>query len=173
MLLDGYWKHEIKKSISSIRRWHWLSGVIHGGWIEHQLNKQILLSGIVVRKIIEDEDNAKKEIEKTELPMPPFRILCHPIEVTAYPFVGDKDWIIERVIADNYGYPLGTESLSLKVICNQIVHAFVWGLPHESKKDRIIGFLVASDREKDKKIYLVSFDNWIEALKFCYNNCNI
>lgn len=170
MILDGYWRLELHITAFKLRFWQVLSCTIKSKYIEHQINKLILLSAIAIRKIIEDELNAKKIIKNSELSAISFPISDYKVDTVRYQFVGDKDWIIENVCADNYGKPAVQEQISLKHLCNQLIHAFVWNLAYEYHKKEIHYFLVASDHEKEKLIYCVSLKDWLCAIKFCRDN---
>ena len=74
MILDGYWKLELKKSIDALRFWRKVAGLLHTEFFDHQVNRQILYSAMIVRKIIEDEKWAKKDLQDSSLPMPPLPI---------------------------------------------------------------------------------------------------
>ena len=83
--MDGYWKLELKKSIDALRFWRKVAGVIHTDFTDHQVNRQILYYAVIVRKIIEDEKWAKKDLKDSTLPMPPFVILHSEINMIEYP----------------------------------------------------------------------------------------
>lgn len=168
MILDGYWKSEIKKLIRKLNFWSKRANCLY---TEHQVNKAILYSAIVVRKMLEDELWAMKEIQNASIPLPDFKLLDYRIQVTKYPFSGDKDYIAERVIPDNYKDGNETLDIETKIICNSIIHSFVWNLAYSG--DNLLGFLISSDYDKIKVLYLVSIDEWIKYLRYVFENCNV
>ena len=107
MILDGYWKRELLRNKRSLKLWLKLSNVFHF-YAQHQVNKAILYSAVIIRKMFEDEKGAETEIKKTSMSMPPFKILKYKVTVTVYPFSGDKDFVVERVIPENYDYKKGS-----------------------------------------------------------------
>ena len=174
MILDGYWKRELKTSINLLKLWKSVSTVFDTDYVMHKANKHILLTAIAVRKMVDDELLAKKDIKHSSLPMPKLPLINYRVTVTEYPFTGDKDWIIPgRITADDYGQASGVKEILLNKLCNQIIHSFVWGIAGTTGKKGFAGFLVASDREKEKLVYYVTIDDWIAAIQFCVVNSSV
>lgn len=171
MILDGYWKLELKKSIDALRFWRKAAGLLHMDYFDHQVNRQILYSAMIVRKIIEDEKLAENDLKVSTLPMLPFEILHSEIKVVEYPYTGDKDFVGVRPWLDNYDVDGSCSSkLMLEHACNSIIHSYVWDLVRYEKRKDIAGFLCASERYKSKCMYLIMLDDWIEKLQFCLDN---
>ena len=174
MILDGYWKLELKKSIDMLRFWRKVAGMLHTDFTDHQVNRQILYSAVIVRKIIEDEKWAKDIAKDSTLPMPVLAILHSEIKVIEYPYVGDKDFVGFRPWADNYDVDGRTAgALPLEHACNSIIHSYVWSLVRYEKKKDIAAFVMASDRYKAKCMYLIMLDDWLNKLQFCLNHCHV
>ena len=173
MILDGYWKKELERNIRSLETWLKLSCAF-SDYAKHQVNKAILYSAIIMRKMFEDEKGAEIALKKADMPMPPLQLLKYKVKVTVYPFVGDKSFIAERVIPDNYDCNNVVEKeIELNTLCNQIIHSFVWTVAHEQKKHKISGVLFASDKVKDNVLYLLKPQEFIKAIRFCIENGNI
>lgn len=173
MILDGYWKNELKKLIKELRFWQKFSNW-HADFFEHKINRVLLLSAVVVRKIVEDEENAQKEIKKLDMPMPLFKILKATINVLKYPFVGEKDFVAHKICVEDYDSPdYKKEDVSLKNCCNWMIHSYVWNLMYDKVPGKVVGFAVASDFDKVKCLYLVRLDDWIKSLEFCFDHSNI
>lgn len=173
MILDGYWKKELQRNIKSIKLWLKLSKVFTQ-YAEHQINQNILYSAIVMRKMFEDEKHYEKLCMKHRHPLPPFKLLKYEVEVKNCPFCGDKDFIIEQLIPENYDFKQSkTEKIELNFLCNQIIHSFVWSVVYYQNTRKIYGFAVASDRESNKNIYLFEIKEFIKAVEFCVENGNI
>lgn len=174
MILDCYWKQELNSSIHLLSFWKRVSTVFDTDYVRHKTNKQILLTAMVARKIVDDELWAKKEIEHSSLPMPKLALIDYKIPVTEYPFNGDKDWIIPgRIFASDYGQASGTKDILLNKLCSQIIHSFVWSVAGTSGENGFTGFLVASDRDKEKLVYYVTVKDWIAAMRFCIANSSV
>lgn len=164
MILDGYWKIELLRNKLSLKIWYKLGNVFNK-LAEHQINKAILYSAVIMRKMFEDEKGAENEIKKTSMSMPPFNILKYKVNVTVYPFSGDKDFIVERVIPENYDYKKAvTKEIGLNKLCNQIIHSYVWSVVHSQNK--IYGVMFASDKYKTDGAYLLVIEDFIRAIEF-------
>ena len=172
MILDGYWKLELKRYVRRLRFWGRLCGGT-GTYSEHQVNKNLLYSAAIIRKLIEDEADTKKKIEKTSLPMPELALLHYNIPVVEYAFDGDKDFILHKVIADYYHAGNQSITVEAKTICNSIVHSYIWNLAYSRGKKGSIGFLIASDFDKEKKLYFVRLKDWIVYLNYCKEKCTV
>ena len=172
MILDGYWKTELQRYTQKLRFWSSLCRWT-GSFAEHQVNKYILYSAAIIRKLIEDETDAKKEFQKSECGMPELALLHYDLPVTEYPFDGDKGFIFHKVIANNYSAGSRSTVVEAKTICNSIIHSYVWNLAYSEGKKGTQGFLTASDLEKDKKLYFVRISDWIDYINYCKKNCNI
>ena len=141
---------------------------------DHQVNRQILYSAVIVRKIIEDEKCAKKDLKASTLPMPPLAIFHSEIKVIEYPYVGDNDFIGFRPWADNYDVDGRTASvLPLEYACNSIIHSYVWSLVRYEKKKDIAAFVMASDKYKAQCMYLIMLDDWLDKLQLCLDSCHV
>jgi hypothetical protein len=174
MILDGHWKLELKKSINALRFWRKVAGGLHTDFADHQVNRQILYSTVIVRKIIEDEKWAKNDLKDSPLPMPPFAILHSEIKVIEYPYVGDKDFVGFRPWTDDYDVDGRTAgALPLEHACNSIIHSYVWSLVRYEKKKDIAAFVMASDKFKSRCMYLIMLDDWLDKLQFCLNHCHV
>ena len=172
MILDGYWKLELHRYTLKIRFWSSLCKWT-GFFVEHQVNKCLLYSAAIIRKLIEDEVDAKKEFQNSGYGMPELALLHYELPVTEYPFDGDKDFILHKVVADNYNTRSRNVTIEAKIICNSIIHSYVWNLAYSRGKRGAAGFLTASDREKDKKLYFVKISDWIGYINYCKEKCNI
>lgn len=174
MILDGYWKQELNASIGMLKFWKQVSTVFDTDYVQHKANKHILLMAIAARKMVDDELWAKKEIEHSSLSMPELPLIDYKVTITEYPFTGDEDWIIPgRITADDYGQASGVKEILLNKLCSQIIHSFVWGVAGTTGEKGFTGFLVASDREKEKLVYYVTIDDWNTAMQFCIDEASI
>jgi len=168
MIQDGYWKKELSTSIRVLKFWKCVSTVCDTDYVKHKANKHILLMAVAARKMVDDDLWANNELEQSPLPMPELPLIDYKVSVTEYPFTGDKDWIVPgRIIASDYGKASGIKEILLNKLCSQIIHSFLWSVAGTSGQNGFSGFLVASDREKDKRVYYVTIDDWITAMKFC------
>jgi|GEM_PF-888551 len=177
MIFDGYWKKELRFYVKQIKRWQGLSTnkFLRKEYIEHQINKYILYSAIVIRKMIEEENGARKIYDKSSLtiPKPKFELLNCKIPVRSFPFSGDKDFIPHHVISDNYIGKGEKDKLDAEKVRNSIIHSYIWTLGYagEGNQMRVEGFLVSSDHFKDKYLYLIMLSDWMKYISYCAEKC--
>jgi hypothetical protein len=110
------------------------------------------LSAYAVRKLLES-GKISDEVESAWL-----RAVAHPSRGSTVDIVNwDK---IDEL------YELSTHTavnLSLREFCNQVVHSFVFTLCF-AESGGLAGFLVASDREKERRLLYLSIDTVTDAL---------
>lgn len=172
MILDGYWKLELNRYVRRLRFWGRLCYGT-GTYAEHQVNKNLLYSAVIIRKLFEDETDAKKQIENSSLSMPELALLHYELPAVEYGFDGDKDFILHKVITDYYHAGNRTIKVEGKMICNSIVHSYIWNLAYGSGHKGTIGFLTASDLDKEKKLYFVKLTDWIDYINYCKEKCTV
>ena len=188
MIEDGYWKYELKKDIWKLKVWTFLSGIGHK-FSEHQVNKYLLYSAIKIRKLIEDERNARNEFSKfiengspadanekipgTANSRPEFPLPDYKINALRYHFEGELEFLPHRPIPDFY--KKGNEMIEIngECICNQIIHNYLWSLAYEEGGRKLIGFLVSSDNFKTKDLFLVQMKDWIQYVLYCKDHCSV
>ena len=170
MILDGYWKKELIKNAKELRFWCKFSK-IYPHYAEHQVNKNILYSAIIIRKMFEDEKGFENYIKKKKHSTTMLRLMEYKASVMVYPFSGDKDFIIECVVPDNYDLKnIKTIEIELNKLCNQIIHSNVWSVAYAQENNKIKGVLFASDKEKANALYLIKTEEFIKAIEFCIEN---
>ena len=163
MILDGYWKHDLRRIKSELIFW---SKWGFGDYAEHQISRGLLYSAAIIRKNAEDEKDAERAIEKVQLPMPPLPIIKICIPVKRYRHIDpDKFFVNTRVLLEDYDLQHAeSDQLYLSQVCNQIIHSYTWAVVYSGKR-YIYGVLVASDREKEKDNILLSVADWINAIQ--------
>ena len=74
MIFDGRWKSELKRLSWEISFWHKLPAFC--AYAEHRLNRAVLYSATILRKIIEDETEAETIAKEAKI-SPPKLITVH------------------------------------------------------------------------------------------------
>ena len=193
MIFDGQWKRELKKLSREISFWRKMTMLRHIA--EHRLNRAILYSAIILRKIVEEEKEAKeidtalrenamskekleaffhKQSMSEELvqafveanTQPPSFAMFHcKIEIMEFPYKSKDDLTIRGSLSVD-DYGAGKKTtLELNKVCNQLVHSYVWTLVHDHTEKGYSGFLVSSDKFRGKFVCFVSFDEWQRAIE--------
>ena len=158
MIFDGRGKWELQKLSWSISVWQRLP-VFHS-FAEHQLNRAILYSATVLRKVIEDETEAEEIASTVGISLSKQETTHAILTATRYPYTAEEGWTVRgRVCIPAYGAGQ-TVAIKAKNICNWLIHSYVWSLVYYSKRSGGKGFLVSSDFDKEKYVHFVSFDEW-------------
>lgn len=174
MITDGYWNKELKSLANKLTCWQRISRHGSTAWVHHQINKYVLWSAILIRKITEDEFRAQKEIQDRKIRLdPPFLVMNYTVKVSTFPFTGEKDFIPNRACEGMYDRKATDKTVALHLICDQIIHSWVWDTVTKSGTTEVVGFVVSSDREKEKTMYYVSLEEWIKAIRYCEEHANL
>ena len=158
MIFDSKWKSELKHLSWEILFWCRLS--ILGSFAEHQLNRAVLYSATILRKIIEDETEAEAIVKEVNMPLQKLKTVHYSLEAITYQYTGEEGWTIRsKLCASDYGKGQDVH-VSAKNVCNWLLHSYVWGVAHTSDEKNFAGFLVALDFDKEKIVHYVSFKEW-------------
>ena len=172
MLSHGYWKLELKRTIRALRFWRKMAGGLQTARLEHQINRQILYSAMIVRKIIENEKWAKDDLKGRKVPEARFEILETKIKIIKYPCNSEEKFIGFSLFPKDYDMKKKEEELlPLEHACNSIIHSYVWEIIWSGRE--IVAFGVASERFKEKCVYLIMLDDWLDKLDFCLKYGNV
>lgn len=163
MIFDGHWKWELEKLSWSISLWRRLP--FFQGFAEHQLNRAILYSATILRKLIEDETEAKEIAKTAGLSLAKQKTTHAMLMATRYPYTAEKGWTVRGIFrTGDYG-PGNTVSLKSKDVCNWLIHSCIWSLAKNATRKCYSGFLVASDFDREKFIHFITFDEWQRLIK--------
>lgn len=177
MLLDGYWKKEIISLKRQLALWSIYKGSLFRKLAEHKVNRCFLFSAAIIRKIVEDEEETKRDYKKNSYTcgLPQLRILNKTITVTKYKFIGDcRLLMVSSISLGEYDFKNGEKEIkTIKEVCNQLIHSYVWCLPHNKHNDTLYGVFFASDKDKEKLVYLITIADWISIMDYVSKNCSI
>ncbi|MBQ0014340.1 MAG: hypothetical protein KBS82_03355 [Oscillospiraceae bacterium] len=175
MLLDGYWKKDLKSIIKQLEFWSKRPFLFSQRFAEHQINKGVLCSAVIIRKIIEDEKDVKPFFDECSESEKYLKTLFYDVPVVKYNHVGDGDLFINsKVIIEDYDTKNAEkETVHLSMVCNQLIHSYVWSLIYCYNGKRIFGFMVASDNLKEKEALFIKIDDWINVIHFVIDNAII
>lgn len=170
MIEDGYWIKELENELKEFKKKR-RKRKYYSQELEHQINKSLLLSAVIMRKMFEDEKNCETALKDSVMPLPPLKLLKYKVKLIEYPIGVEEPFLIERYIPDNYDYNnQKVVEVKLNDLCNQIIHSFVWQVVFTKQQQELYGVLFASDKVKENKSYLLSNDEWIKVLEYCIEN---
>ena len=174
MLLDGYWKKDLRRICRSLSFWSKNRSSFLRKFAEHRVNRGLLYSAVIIRKIMEDEKDAEKIIEKTKLPMPSLPVKDIEVPVIQYNHIDDeKIFLVSSVILEDYDLKhYVKKEVELWWICNQIIHSYAWAVVHKDFKS-IGGVLLASDKFREEGICYLTVCDWIAAVRSVIEKAHI
>jgi len=140
-------------------------------FLERKVSNALILSAVLIRKLfayIEESYNFGVEEKYEKL----YRstLLNMKIDTISFEYTSEEEMIYEHYFSALYSDGQ-KESLNIKVLCNQIIHSYVWNIVHD--KGKICGFIVSSDKYKDKVAFYVDIYNWIDAIKACVEETRV
>lgn len=163
MIFDGLWKWELQKHYLEIFFWHKIP--IRSDFVKHRITRAVLYSSLVIRKVIEDELEAKKELINDCINEFSYPVSSALLKIIEYPYTNQNGFLVRgKLFTDNYGQGKVGE-IDSKKICNSLIHSYIWEVIGYSDENYYSGFLVSSDYFKEKYIYYVSFEEWNQLLK--------
>ena len=162
MIFDGQWKRELRNLSREITFWRKMTMFSHIA--EHRLNRAILYSAIILRKIIEEERDAEGINAENGLPETSLKVLYAKISAMQYPYIAEEGWTAWGTFCAS-DYSKGESvSLDAQLMCHWLIHSCIWSLAHDDSK-RYSGFLVASDRQRETHVHCVTFDEWLQLIE--------
>ena len=148
------WKREL------IRQKHFLNLYSKLKWTErrfakhaHKIDLSLLVSAIIIRKLIES-DNLSDDADNYKLNVVVYNPRKHIDKLHKWVEDGDYEWGECQDL-----------SVPAKTICNSLIHSYAY-CPEFSEQDKLSGFSIASDFDRNKLIYEVKLSNWIAYLNF-------
>ncbi len=148
------WKRELlrnKKRLCILRKIKWTERVF--GIYAHKIDLTLLTSAIIVRKLLES-DKLSDEADNYSITVTTYVPHRHIDRLHNWVEDGDYEWG-DRTI----------EKVSARTICNSLIHSYAY-CPKFSDQYKLMGFLVTSDFDRNKFIYDVELDTWIEYITF-------
>lgn len=193
MIFDGQWKRELRKLSREIAFWRKMTMFNHIA--EHRLNRAILYSAIILRKIIEEEAEAEKidtasrknamseeDLEtffrnqgmseeliqrfiEANRQPPIFATLHYMVKIMEFPYKSEDDLTVRGMLSAD-NYGAGKKTtLALQRVCNHLVHSYVWSLTRDDDEKCYSGFMVSSDNFRGEFVCFVPFDEWLKAIE--------
>lgn len=168
MIYDGRWKKELKKQARAIAFWRKLS--FCGDIAKHHLNRTVLYSATILRKMVEEETEAKAFATKENITLGKIVIINTSLNAVRYPYNGEEGWTFRgKLCAMNYGEGQSV-CVKAKDVCNWLLHSYVWGVAFNEDRKGFAGFFVASDFDKEKFVHYISFEEWRRLLILAIEN---
>ena len=171
MIFDGRWKWELQKLLWSISVWRRFPS--YSDFAEHQLNRAILYSATILRKVIEDETEAEEIAKKATILLPKQETLHTSLSAIKYPYIGEEGWAIRsKLYTPDYGIGQAV-TIKAKDICNWLLHSYVWSIVYHSKQSGAKAFLLRLILIKKSLSTIYRLENgrsyWIPLLRIVHS----
>lgn len=152
---SSYWKKPLLESVIRLKEYS------KSHFCEEeksvQIEKDIFIGFYSIRKLM---DTVKIKDSTKEM----------KFQIQWSPNIKQVDYINNHHIDKLYNLKqINQETRTLKFICDQIVHSYIF-MPAEDGKNRLIGFFFTSDREKNKKIFYISVQDVINIFNYVGND---
>ncbi|SFO49970.1 hypothetical protein SAMN05660359_03875 [Geodermatophilus obscurus] len=148
---SGPWRHELAQVADRLekrrtqRRWTQQTSFL--------VERDVMVSAYAVRKLHE----ARKVSEK---------VATSPIPVQRHQLIGQTPDILRTDDLGAYDFEdVTTTTLTLRELCNQFIHSYVFVLAAGDDGSALDGVFVASDRERRRAVYWVGLADLIEAFR--------
>lgn len=158
MIYDSWtWKKDLRKCIAQLK---WLKKLKYCHALDsffnrvyHCFDREVLYSAIIARKLIES-DKLSDAADSFQFDVVVHRPRRNVDKLHRWIEDGDYEW-------DS----TAKESVLGKNICNSIIHSYVYCL-FLDEKTNIGGFFVSSDFDRNKLLYQVNLNSWIDFLEY-------
>ena len=172
MITDGYWRLELFCNMQKIRFWSLMNRVLRTSHNEHRINREILYFAVAIRKIIEDDKEARAISRQYKWKEPPLEVMRKRVPVRKFPYNSEDGFVGHTVSASDYDNQNAENiQLDLDILCNKIIHSYIWSVVYSDK--RVYGVAFASDKEKTKELYLLKIEDWLKVLQFCADKATV
>lgn len=151
MILESYeWKRAIKRNNAYVRRYGKPALADEEGYLLDRIQIRIVTNALFVRRLLETP-NVATALREEDVP------------VTAYPWKGSNvDYMNCHRLDEKYqiNNP-ACKRVRGGVLCDQIIHSFVWTWISDEYEEILKGFIVSSDRKKHSEVYFVDMNDWL------------
>ena len=147
-----FWKDELKTNYQGILKYNDIA-LLNENFEEtyNHMEKHIFLSAFIIRKLVESKKltDAVDNYEKQIIGFAPLK------EITRL----NRFEIFENYnLEDSKLY-----TVKFKNICNWLIHSYVCQLNFDDS-DRVIGFYISSDYDRNKIMYNVQLEDWLDYI---------
>lgn len=174
MILDGYWKWDLKRIKHSLRFWSSIRFRFFRDYAEHRVNRSLLLSAVIIRKIVEDEREAEDVCKTTNALPPPLPVIKINVPINRINHIDERKLFANScVFLQDYDTEnVVKEEVPLSFVCNQIIHSYAWALVYLNGR-KIYEVLFASDIKKEKEIYALVIRDWADVVQKVIDKANV
>ncbi len=191
MIHDGYWQDDLLSLANKIVYWkRKINHLIDCDYTyahkdmkraRHKLAQSVFFSACIIRKMVEEEIEAIKTIDKYLDLFPSdgehkgktfLKLYKQQLTVCQLPLKIDCIDSFDDCCVEDYDFSSSQKNTySLKQIGNWIIHSYIWSLQSCSPNDKHIwGFVINSDYDRMKFACYIDLETWCDMLRFCAEN---
>lgn len=160
MIFESYpWKQDLHKFSKDIKKYNCAELLERDDERAYTaIEKAVFYSAFVIRKLIDCKEKVSDDIDS-------YKITVRGVVPTKH--INFKNRIPSE---ETYDWnKISTYTKSGKQICNWLIHSYVFIFC--CKDDNTYGsFFVSSDMDKDKCLYEVQLDDWVNFMDFVYSD---
>lgn len=150
-----YWKDPLLESAVRLQEYSESSSLEEAQMV--QIEKDIFIGFYAIRKLM---DTVKIKDSTREL----------KVRLQWSPNIKIVDYLNNHRIDELYDLEqTGQETRTLKFVCDQIVHSYIF-MPIENEKGGLFGFYFTSDRDRQKKLFYISVQDVIDIFNLVGND---
>ena len=118
------------------------------------LEKAVFYSAFIIRKLIDCTGKMSDEADHYTLKVEKVKTLKEPDVIHRWPKEDSHDWEHPQ-----------SETVNGKTVCNWLIHSYMFFFVY-SEDDTVEGFYVSSDKDRNKALYHVCIQSWLEYVSF-------
>lgn len=149
MIIESYeWKQAIKRNNTYVRKYG--KAAMADDYLLDRIQIRIVTNALLVRRLLETPKVATS-LREEDVP-----VIAHPWTCSNVDYMNCHH--LDQKYQLNTPLP---KKLPGGVLCDQIIHSFVWTWLVDESCEDLKGFIVSSDRKKHSEVYVVDIDNWL------------
>lgn len=118
------------------------------------IEKGIFYSAFIIRKLLDCDGKLSDEADRYVIKAKSIKPLIHIDSLHRWPEEDSHDWDHEKSV-----------TVSGKDVCNWLIHSYLFFTEFE-KGGAIINFCVSSDYDRNKTLYKISLQSWLEYIDY-------
>ena len=157
MILESYpWKQDLLRRIALIKKYNSTEFFQKNEERAYTvLEKSIFYSAFIVRKLLDCKSKLSDDADK------------YSLNVQELAPLKTINFFNSHRIDQNYNWEkTRNATISGRDICNYLIHSYIFQFIYCDNPRLITSFIVASDRIKDRFLYMVQFEEWLKYLNF-------
>ena len=152
------WKKDLKKQIKIIKKYNTTEQIENDEEFFYSvMEKSIFYSAFIIRKLIDCKTKMSDEADNYELLVESIKATRTMTLFHNFPDDNDYDWENKE-----------KEIVKGRNICNWLIHSYVYFLMFDG--DKVWDFCVSSEYKRNKTIYKISLESWVDYMKFIAND---